>query len=113
MKSKLLSGENSDLQPRARESSDYFPSPVKDIAERRWRKDCTVIEPGKHTIPKAAIKDGDETIPAIYQTLTDRECYAVFEDTYKGEIIEAIPLIYNPYTNYLLLCHSQLRLILG
>ena len=89
-KSKFKSGENSDLQPRARESSDYFPSSVEDIAEKCWRTDCTVIEPGKHTRPKAALKDGNEKIPAIYQTLTDRECYTVFEDTYKGEVKEAM-----------------------
>ena len=90
MKRKLLSGENSDLQPNKRKCSDYFPNTVKEIAEKCWRKDCTVVEPGKRSRPKAAIKDGNEHIPAIYQTVTDKEAYALFEDMYKEEVRKAL-----------------------
>ena len=90
LKRNLLTGEKSDLQPEKRVSCDYFPISVQDIAEKCWRRDCTVIEPGKHTRPKAAIQDGSEKIPAIYQTLTDREAYTVFEEMYKEEVKDAM-----------------------
>ena len=90
LKRKLLSGENSDLQPNKRKCSDYFPNTVKEIAEKCWRKDCTVVEPGKRSRPKADIKDGNEHIPAIYQTVTDKEAYALFEDMYKEEVRKAL-----------------------
>ena len=90
LKTKLRSGESSDLTPEKGKRADYFPESVKKIAENCWRQNCTVIEPGKHSRPKAAIKDGGETIPAIYQTLTDKEAFATFEDIYKQEVTEAI-----------------------
>lgn len=86
LKTKLLGGENLDLKPKNRTTSDHFPDTVKQIADKCWRTQCTVIEPGKHSRPKAALKDGEERIPAIYQTLTDKEAYSIFEDMYKAEV---------------------------
>ena len=90
LKRKLRSGESKDLLPSKRKCINYFPDTVKEIAERCWLNNCTVIEPGKHSRPKAALKDGTETIPAIYQTLSDKESYAFFEDVYKEEVTDAI-----------------------
>ena len=90
LKSNLRSGVSQDLKPSKRNSSDYFPASVKQIAGKCWRTNCTVVEPGKHSRPKANIKDGTESIPAIYQTLTDKEAYATFEDMYKQEVSEAM-----------------------
>ena len=90
LKTKLRSGEKTDLKPEQRNSTDYYPQSVKDIAETCWRTNCTVIEPGKHTRPKAAIKDGSETIPIIYQTLTDKEAYSAFQEIYQDDVNNAI-----------------------
>ena len=90
LKTMLRSGESQDLKPRKRKRSEYFPESVKEQAEKCWRTNCTVIEPGKHSRPKAALKDGNETIPAIYQTLTDKEAYAFFEEMYRQEVTEAL-----------------------
>ena len=90
LKSNLRSGVSQDLKPSKRNSSDYFPDSVKQIADKCWRTNCTVVEPGKHSRPKANIKDGTETIPAIYQTLTDKEAYATFEDMYKQDVSAAM-----------------------
>ena len=90
LKSNLRSGVSQNLKPSKRNSSDYFPDSVKQIADKCWRTNCTVVEPGKHSRPKANIKDGTETIPAIYQTLTDKEAYATFEDMYKQDVSAAM-----------------------
>ena len=49
-----------------------------------------MVEPGKHTRPKSALRDGEKVIPAIYQTLTDSEAYTVFKDNYHEEVREAM-----------------------
>ena len=90
LKTKLRSGEKTDLKPEQRNSTGYYPQSVKDIAETCWRTNCTVIEPGKHTRPKAAIKDGSETIPIIYQTLTDKEAYSAFQEIYQDDVKNAV-----------------------
>ena len=90
LNTKLRSGESTDLKPDPRSSTDYFPQSVKDIANTCWRTNCTVIEPGKHARPKAAIKDGNETIPIIYQTLTDKEAYSAFKEIYVNDVKEAV-----------------------
>ena len=46
LKTKLLSGESSDLNPKGRMTVDFFPGSVKKIAENCWRNRCTVVEPG-------------------------------------------------------------------
>ena len=78
LKTKLLNGSIDDLTPNQRKSYDYFPQPVKYIAKKCWRNNCTVVEPGKHTRPMAALKDGLEVISGIYQTMTDKEAYTMF-----------------------------------
>ena len=90
LKTNLLSGDTSDLKPKERQKVDFFPVSVKEIAEKCWRTNCTVVEPGKHTRPKSALKDGEEVIPSIYQTLTDSEAYTVFKDNYNEEVREAM-----------------------
>ena len=90
LKTNLLSGETSDLKPKERQKVDFFPASVKEVAEKCWRTNCTVVEPGKHTRPKSALRDGEEVIPAIYQTLTDSEAFAVFKDNYHEEVREAM-----------------------
>ena len=90
LKMKLLSGEANDLKPSEHTRSEFFPPSVKVCAEQCWRNHCTVVEPGKHSRPKSALKDGNEVIPAIYQTLTDSEAYAVFKDIYSDEVRDAM-----------------------
>ena len=90
LNTKLHSGDSNDLKPDPRNSTDYYPQSVKDIANTCWRTNCTVIEPGKHARPKAAIKDGHETIPIIYQTLTDKEAYSAFKEIYEEDVKTAV-----------------------
>ena len=90
IKTRFRGGDIPDLKPDQRNSNDYFPESVKVIAEKCWRTNCTVIEPGKHSRPKAAIKDGSETIPIIYQTLTDKEAYAAFKEIYEEDVENAM-----------------------
>ena len=86
LKTKLLSGDTTDLKPKHRKSLDFFAVSVKEIADKCWRTNCSVVKPGKHSRPKAALKDGVEFVPAIYQTLTDKEAYEAFKDMYEEEV---------------------------
>ena len=68
LKRKLRSGESKDLLPSKRKCIKYFPDTVKEIAER-WK-----TQPAK-----SSSQGWNRKIPAIHQTLSDKESYAMFD----------------------------------
>ena len=51
--------------------------PEEDIANESW---ATTQDPAKHSRPSASFKEGNETLPTLYQVVTDNEAYKQFAD---------------------------------
>ena len=56
-----------------------------DIAAKHW-EEIIVFEPSKHRRIRKVIKDGDETLPIRYQTMTDKESYDSFKEYCSDDI---------------------------
>ena len=89
-KLEFLTGDRVDLKPDKFRSKDFFPETVKELTEKCWREQCTIVEPAKHGRPGAAVKDADETRPTIYQILSDQECYEEFKEHYENSVRSAV-----------------------
>jgi hypothetical protein len=62
-----------------------FPTKVNEVAQKRW-EEITVTEPAKHRRLRKVVKDGEETVPTKYQTMTNDECYQSFKESCTQEI---------------------------
>ena len=89
-KLEFLTGDRVDLKPDKFRSKDFFPETVKDLAEKCWREQCTIVEPAKHGRPGTAVKDADETRPTIYQIISDQECYDEFKEHFENSVRSAM-----------------------
>ena len=86
-KAALFSGKKCDLNPEQKKQKQIFPYSVKDLAEDCWRTRATRTDPSKHHRPSTTKKDNaGETVPTIYQTMTDEEAYQIFQENYKESV---------------------------
>ena len=85
MKTRLKSGEDKILNTREKAARQTFPQGVIDIAAKHW-EEIIVFEPSKHRRIRKVIKDGDETLPIRYQTMTDKESYDSFKEYCSDDI---------------------------
>ena len=82
-KAALLSGVKNDLKPEKRKKYKLFHDAVEDLAEDCWRTRATRPDPSKHHRPNKTQKDqSGETVPTIWQTMTNEEAYQVFKENY-------------------------------
>ena len=58
---------------------------VKEIALKHW-EEITVTKPSKHCYVSKAVRDGNETVPTRYQTMTNEESYESFKETCIKEV---------------------------
>ena len=80
LKENFLTGKVSNLKGPGRKKPERYPQEVFDIAHDSWIKRSTKPDPAKHARPKTALKDGKETVPTIWQVVTDDEAYAQFKE---------------------------------
>ena len=86
MKRKLLVGEENVLRVPSKPQKKIFPDAVKKVAEQHW-ENITITEPAKHRRISSAVKDGEEeTLPTLYQIITNDECYQSFKEICSEEI---------------------------
>lgn len=74
------SGKKTTLEADGKKKRQIYPPTVEKIADESWYNRATTPDPAKHARPSAAMKDGDETIPTLYQVVTDDEAYEQFKD---------------------------------
>ena len=53
---------------------------MENIANESWVNRATTLDPAKHNRPPASFKEGNETLPTLYQVVTDDEAYEQFAD---------------------------------
>ena len=70
--------EKSLITPKRRKPQ--YPPEVFAIAENSWMTRSTKPDPAKHARPQTSIKDGEETVPTIWQVVTDDEAYEQFKE---------------------------------
>ena len=80
MKRQLVSGEENILKCPEKEVRQAFPPKVKEVAIKHW-EEITVTEPAKHKRLTKAVKDGEETAPVRYQTMTNEETFESFKES--------------------------------
>ena len=80
LKGQFLSGEKTCLEVDENKKHEFYPPTVFEIAEESWYNRATTPDPAKHARPPATYKDGGETIPTLYQVVTDDEAYDQFVD---------------------------------
>ena len=85
MKKKLMQGEDKVLMKPENTIREVFPQGVKEVAIQYWES-ITTTEPAKHRRVTKAVKDGDETLPTRYQTMTDKEAYQSFYENCTDDI---------------------------
>ena len=85
MKKKLMQGEDKVLMKPENTIREVFPKGVKEVAVQYWES-ITTTEPAKHRRVTKAVKDGDETLPTRYQTMTDKEAYQSFYENCTDDI---------------------------
>ena len=85
MKRQLISGEKNVLKCLDNEKRQVFPREVKEVAIKHW-EEITVTEPGKHKRLTKAVKDGEETAPVRYQTMTNEETFESFKDNCSNDV---------------------------
>ena len=85
MKKMLLSGQEEILRVPSKPARQVLPVAVAEVATRYW-DNITILEGAKHRRLTTVVKDGDETVPTRYQTMTDDEAYLGFKETCADEI---------------------------
>ena len=85
MKERLMSGEEKSLKTLEKPMRQAFPPILQEVAKQHW-EDITVTEPAKHRWLSKAVKDGEETAPSRYQTMTNEETYESFKESCKAEV---------------------------
>ena len=85
MKAKLMQEEEKILKKPEKAVRQVFPRGVVEVAEQHWES-ITTTEPGKHRRHTKAVKDGDETVPTRYQTMTNEEAYQSFHESCADDI---------------------------
>ena len=85
MKRQLISGEKNVLKCLDNEKRQVFLREVKEVAIKHW-EEITVTEPGKHKRLTKAVKDGEETAPVRYQTMTNEETFESFKDNCSNDV---------------------------
>ena len=81
-------GETSVLKVPDKKKPEYFPPEVFDLAVDSWIKRATKPDPSKHIRPHKTLKDGDETIPTIWQVVSDDHAYEQFKENERENVRE-------------------------
>ena len=87
MKERLMSGEDNIIKVPEKTVRQSFPEQVHYLASKHW-EEITVTEPSKHRYVSKAVKDGKETRPTQYQTMTNQETYESFKENCSKEVSE-------------------------
>ena len=90
LKKTFLGGEQSTLRVEERKKREVFPPKVFEFGNKSWELDATIPEPAQHQRPDSAVTDGNETVPARLQVLTNDEAYEQFKENYKEKIHEVM-----------------------
>ena len=85
MKKQLISGEQKVLVVPLKATRQVFPPEVHQIAQQHW-ENITVVEPAKPRRLKTTVRDGDETTPPRYQTMTNDETYQSFKENCSNQV---------------------------
>ena len=87
LKNGFLQGDNMTMKLSKKEKPQ-FPKEVFDVAHNSWLLRSTKPDPGKHARPKTTLKDGSESVPSIWQVVSDDEAYAQFKENDKEIVTE-------------------------
>ena len=80
LKLDFMRGNKTNLEPNKNKNPERYPPEVFEIAHESWINRSTKPDPAKHARPKTALKDGEETVPTIWQVVTDNEAYEQFKE---------------------------------
>ena len=90
LKVEFTGGIKTTLEPARKNAPEHYPPEVFKLAEESWLNRSTTPDPAKHARPQKALRDGKETVPSVYQMVTDDEAYAQFKDNDEERVKQAM-----------------------